>query len=290
MRYNVAGHTFSIEAPSGIMRAGYMPFVTDYGDDVFKLTLTDETTNEEHFVLEVRQNLEGQVIEAGHIGTLPAFRFGLKSHMTGTLICTEDYAENTLSLNTSDKQLVVYTIDNALMILYALSTANKNTLLMHASVTVCDGCGYLFVAPSGTGKSTHSRLWLRHISGTHLLNDDNPVLRLMSIDEATRRTQPMVFGSPWSGKTPCYLNESFPVGAVIEIAQAPYNAIHKLSPLQSYSVLMASASGKRWDRRLADGLHNTLNYFAQNTPVYHLDCLPDEEAARKCHSTITNCR
>lgn len=286
MKYTVAGHTFSVEAPAGIMREGYMPFVTDCGDNVFKLTLVNEAVNEEGFVLEIKQNLEGQVIEAGHIGNLPAFRFGLKNQMTGTLICAEDYSENTLSLNTSDKQLAIYTIDNALMILYALSTADKNTLLVHASVTVNDGRGYLFMAPSGTGKSTHSRLWLRHISGTHLLNDDNPVLRLMPIDKATGREEAIVFGSPWSGKTPCYLNESYPIGAVVEIAQAPYNAIQKLSPLRAYSVFMASASGKRWDRKLADGLHNTLNIFAQKTPVYHLDCLPDKEAAILCSSTI----
>ena len=97
-----------------------------------------------------------------------------------------------------------FAINNSLMLLYAFSSACKGVLEMHSSVVVNGGRGYLFLGKSGTGKSTHSSLWLKHIPGTMLLNDDNPILRLMP--DGTAR----VFGSPWSGKTPCYKNLDFP--------------------------------------------------------------------------------
>ena len=139
-------------------------------------------------------------------------------------------------------------IDNALMVMYALATANKGTVLFHAAVVSHKDKGYMFLGPSGTGKSTHVRLWLEHIEGTELVNDDNPVV-----------CDGVVYGSPWSGKTPCYRNVSYPLGGIVVLSQAPYNKIDRLNGLhlQAYVALVASISGKRWDARIADGLHAT---------------------------------
>lgn len=86
-----------------------------------------------------------------------------------------------------------FSLGTVLMLMYAFATARKNTLLMHASVTMKDGKGYVFLGKSGTGKSTHSQLWINNIEGCSLLNDDNPVMRVMDDGEVR------VFGSPWSG-------------------------------------------------------------------------------------------
>ena len=173
-----------------------------------------------------------------------------------------------------------FAINNSLMLLYAFSSACKGVLEMHSSVVVNGGRGYLFLGKSGTGKSTHSSLWLKHIPGTMLLNDDNPILRLMP--DGTAR----VFGSPWSGKTPCYKNLDFPAGAVVRIRQAPFNKIEKLPPVQAYASLMASASSFRPFSELADGWHHTLEGLAASLPCYTLDCLPDQAAAELCHKTV----
>ena len=71
-----------------------------------------------------------------------------------------------------------FSIGTVMMLMFAFSTAQKNTLLMHSSVTVKDGKGYVFLGKSGTGKSTHSQLWINNIEGCELLNDDNPVIRV----------------------------------------------------------------------------------------------------------------
>lgn len=173
----------------------------------------------------------------------------------------------------------VFAVNNALMLLYAVCTARKNTLLMHASVTVCEEKGYVFLGRSGTGKSTHSRLWLSAIEGTELLNDDNPVIRTMP--EGV-----YVYGTPWSGKTPCYRNCKVALGAIVRLSQAPFNRIERLKGVAAYAAVSPSASAMKWRREYADGLHRTLVDLVGRCGVYHLQCLPDREAALLCHDTV----
>ena len=188
-----------------------------------------------------------------------------------------DFASATLTLPGKED---AFAFNNALMLLFTFASAKMGALEMHASVVVNRGMGYLFLGKSGTGKSTHSSLWLRHIPGTWLLNDDNPVLRLMPSGEVR------VFGSPWSGKTPCYKALSAPAGAVVRLHQAPYNKIERITGVKAYASLMASASSFRPFSALADHWHHTLDAMAQAVPCYELECLPNEEAARLCFSTV----
>jgi hypothetical protein len=197
--------------------------------------------------------------------------------LAATMDVSADWHEAWLKLEGSDN---AFGLNNALMLLFAFASAHLGTLEMHASVVMQGGKGYLFLGKSGTGKSTHSRLWLQHIPGSELLNDDNPILRLMP-DGSAR-----VFGSPWSGKTPCYKAQDVPVGAVVRLNQAPRNEITRLPLVQAYASLMASASAFRPLKDLADGWHRTLEGLAAVVPCYHLDCLPDQAAAELCYKTI----
>ena len=95
-----------------------------------------------------------------------------------------------------------------------------------------------------------------------------------------------VYGSPWSGKTPCYKNMEVPAGAVVRIRQAPYNKIERLSGIQAYASLMASASSFRPFKELAEGWHRTLEGLVAVLPCYVLDCLPDQAAAELCYKTV----
>ena len=190
----------------------------------------------------------------------------------------EDFSEVRLQfLNPRERH---FALNNALMLAFAFSTARRGALEMHSSVVMNAGKGYMFLGRSGTGKSTHSSLWIRHIPGTELLNDDNPILRLMP--DGTVR----VFGSPWSGKTPCYKAKDVPAGAIVSLKQAPYNKIERLSPIQAYATLMSSSSAFRPFKALADGWHDTMEKIAGKVPVFQLECLPDREAAELCHSTV----
>ena len=167
------------------------------------------------------------------------------------------------------------------MIMYALATAGNDTLLLHAVVVSCEGKGYIFLGPCRTGKSTHARLWLLHVEGTKLVNDDFPVVR-----------GGMVYGSPWgSFNTPCYRNVSYPIGGIVSLSQASCNKIHRISGIETYLTLycrdIVSFFGYPIAEDIAEGMHQTKDKLAQTIPMWQLECLPDEEAARLCYETIT---
>ena len=268
--YKVAGHRFCVTGEAEGF-ANYEPFLCEEGETVFALTIGDGEAPE--YVEEIRQEDEGQEIICGKTAADEAvFEFHWWNDTAGWLVCSADYHEGRLI---TTGRHVKMAIDNALMVLYALATADRQTALFHAAVVSYEGKGYMFLGPSGTGKSTHAGLWLRYIEGTALVNDDNPVVR-----------DGVVYGSPWSGKTPCYRNVHYPLGGIVVLSQAPYNRIQRLSGLHAYAALVASISGMRWDARIADGLHQTENALASTVPVWHLECLPDEEAARVCQLTI----
>ena len=192
------------------------------------------------------------------------------------LVCSDDFRKACAYV----REQVVFSINNSLMLLFAFNTATLGTLEMHSSVVSFDGRGYMFLGKSGTGKSTHSSLWLKHIEGTELMNDDNPIIRVWEDGRV------MVYGSPWSGKTPCYRNVQAPVGAIVRIRQAKENVIRRMSIPEAYASVYSSCSGFKADRRMADGLHDTLEKIALGVPCYVLDCLPDEEAARICNAEV----
>ena len=227
---------------------------------------------------EFRQEDEGQVIICGRTSdNAPVYEFIWWNESAGWLVCTEDYREGRLLLSGKFTKMA---IDNALMVMYALATAQKGTALFHAAAVSYDSRGYMFLGKSGTGKSTHAGLWVKHIEGAVLMNDDNPVVRISG-------GQAVVYGSPWSGKTPCYRNVSYPLGGIVLLSQAPHNKIQRLGALEAYMALVSSISGQRWDERIADGLHQTENQLPSSMPIWHLECLPDEAAATLCRTTIT---
>ena len=208
--------------------------------------------------------------------------------------CSEDFTDGVLHI-TADCQDVRFCIDNALMLLFAFRTAPLMTLEMHAAVVVrpsledargtsyrtpsglqdatLQAKGYLFLGHSGTGKSTHARMWLEAFEDAWLLNDDNPILRVMEDGEVR------VYGSPWSGKTPCYNNAYARVGGIVKLSQAPHNKIRTLSLPEAYAYMLSSASGLKMEKQMADCMYETIKHVITHVKCYHLACLPNTEAA-----------
>ena len=173
----------------------------------------------------------------------------------------------------------LFQVNTSLMIQYTFATAGLGTLLLHASVTRYEGRGNLFFGVSGTGKSTHSRLWHEFVPGSDLMNDDNPVIRY----EDGRF---LVYGSPWSGKTLCYRNVVAPVNALVRLEQFPENRIARLEPLQAYASVIAAVSTIRWNHDIMSLLIPTIERVAMTVPCFQLRCRPDEEAVQVCKQAI----
>ncbi len=282
--YRVAGHTFSLvadeERMSRLKLGNYSPFIATDGEDIFCVELVDpfETSGKETLYLSSPESGEQRIdlysIDGGYLfGMAPEGNMPVAAWMK----CDPGFTHG--ELMTQDK-FRSFAVNNAMMLMYAFRTASLGTLEMHASVTVKDGKGYLFLAKSGTGKSTHSRMWLENIPGTHLLNDDNPVVRF--IDGKT-----IVYGTPWSGKTPCYRNEEYPVGAMVRINRASRNSISRMSLPEAFASVSSSSSGLRAIKGIGDGLFETISRIVQDIPCYLLDCLPNKEAAEVCCSEVT---
>jgi len=168
-----------------------------------------------------------------------------------------------------------YCYNNFLMMLFAFASMDRQTLLFHASVIERNGKAYLFLAKSGTGKSTHSTLWLKHVPGCQLVNDDNPAVGI-------RNGQVIVYGTPWSGKTPCYRNIQFPVGGFVQITRDTTNHISRDGVVQTFANLLTSCSGVKWDKRLYRAQGDTLAAIIGLVPAYTLGCTPYREAAVVC--------
>ena len=194
------------------------------------------------------------------------------------LISNDDFSNCQCALN-GNWCMRTFGLNNALMLVFAFAGAAKGALLVHASTIMKGDYGYPFIAESGTGKSTHTSLWLRFIDDCSLMNDDNPVIR---IEDGT----PYIYGSPWSGKTPCYRNVRALLGAVTRIERAPKNSIERLPVVKAFASVLPSCSTMMWDKSIYDHVCNAVTRIIETTPVYTLHCLPDAEAAQICHQTI----
>ena len=306
--YCVAGHNFGVESSNTQLLArlmNYEPFRVSLEQDaepIFVLSveqdgvLPDEqrmayqhmfTDNFEDDMprIEVYRSLEKDwLIRVSQIATSP---------ICCELACKSDFTHGTLHID-AECQDVRFCIDNGLMLMYAFRTAPLMTLEMHSAVVVKkvpefqgsngskgeNALGYLFLGHSGTGKSTHARQWLAAFEDAWLLNDDNPILRVMNDGRVC------VFGSPWSGKTPCYKNADVPVGAIVKLSQAPHNKLETISLPQAYAYMLSSASGLKMEQTMADNMFETIKHIITHTPCYHLACLPNEEAAKVCWDGI----
>lgn len=169
-----------------------------------------------------------------------------------------------------------------LWMMFGLAINPLHAIAIHSSVIVKHGGAVMFLGESGTGKSTHTRLWRENIDKARLLNDDSPIIRCVD-------GTPMVFGSAWSGKTPCYVNRGFPIRGIVRLSQAPHNRMRRLPLLNALGALLPSCPPAfAYDDLLQDRICETLSEVLSQVPVYHLECLPDADAARLSYRTVFN--
>lgn len=169
----------------------------------------------------------------------------------------------------------------ACWIAFGIGIVPHDAVAVHTSAIVYQGKAVLFLGESGTGKSTHTRLWSENIDGATLLNDDSPIVRIHS------NGTPHVYGSPWSGKTPCYKTECYPLAACVRLSQAPFNRIERLNVARAYAALHPSCPPDfAYDGQLYDAISRVIGSVVARVPVYHQSCLPDAEAARLSCKTV----
>lgn len=188
------------------------------------------------------------------------------------------FIQTNLGLNNTSNYFV---LNNMLMFSYVFCLIPYNTIVMHASTIKKENKAFLFLGKSGTGKSTHTGLWLKHIEGSSLLNDDNPIVRIEN-DEV------FVYGSPWSGKTHCYLNEKVPLGGVFRLKQSPVNELTKLHSSLAFASVLPSCSVMKWEYERYSQVCKMVSIMVEKVPVFLLNCLPNEAAAQLAAHSVFN--
>lgn len=265
------------------MPESYMPFVTEPTNDAPDVALTVKSGYER-----AAEGMNPVSSGMNDLGEARLYHNGgeyavdLLPHPSSsfrTMHISEDFTTGRLQL--PGDRYAAFTVDSMLRILYSQAVVLHHGFMLHSAAVVRDGKAVLFMGKSGTGKSTHAQLWLREFAGTSLLNDDNPVVRVSADGTVT------VYGSPWSGKTPCYRNAGAPVEAMIRLEQAPVNRYTELSNIDAFVAVLPGVSVITHSRKLYGEACSSVVEALKCVKVGKLECTPEPAAAYECQKGIS---
>ena len=265
------------------MPESYMPFVTEPINDAPDVALTVKSGYER-----AAEGMNPVSSGMNDLGEARLYHNGgeyavdLLPHPSSsfrTMHISEDFTTGRLQL--PGDRYAAFTVDSMLRILYSQAVVLHHGFMLHSAAVVRDGKAVLFMGKSGTGKSTHAQLWLREFAGTSLLNDDNPVVRVSADGTVT------VYGSPWSGKTPCYRNAEAPVEAMVRLEQAPVNRYTELSNIDAFVAVLPGVSVITHSRKLYGEACNSVVEALKRVKVGKLECTPEPSAAYECQKGIS---
>ncbi|MBQ1771515.1 MAG: hypothetical protein II000_06195 [Clostridia bacterium] len=151
----------------------------------------------------------------------------------------------------------------------------EKVVLFHGSAIAVDGKGYLFTADSGTGKSTHTRIWREQLKkighDVLMINDDKPLLKFT--DEAV-----LACGTPWNGKHKLGSNTMIPLAGICMLKRGAENTIVPVDSQGAFPFLMQYCYRPREKQHLTDTIV-LLDELSRRIPMYELHCNMDPEAA-----------
>lgn len=153
-------------------------------------------------------------------------------------------------------------------------------ILMHGASISYHNQAYLFTAPSGTGKSTHIRLWKKYLGDeVKIVNGDKPFISL-------ENDTPVIYGTPWAGKERWQRNCSQPLKGICFLQRGTTNSIRRMNPDECLTLLFHQVYIP--DEPCAAGLTlELLDSLIKNVPLYLLQCDISEEAVRCSFEALT---
>ncbi|MBQ6718942.1 MAG: hypothetical protein IJN20_01145 [Oscillospiraceae bacterium] len=147
-----------------------------------------------------------------------------------------------------------------------------NGLMLHSSAVVVDGKAYLFSANCGTGKSTHTKLWLKQFGEkAYILNDDKPALRLVNGTW-------YAYGTPWSGKYDISVNIGVPIAGIAMLERSEKNEITPWGGREAIFRIYCQTNRSK-DEKLGIKILEQLDKLMVDVPIWKLRCNMEPEAA-----------
>lgn len=154
-----------------------------------------------------------------------------------------------------------------------------NTILFHGSCIAVDGAAYLFTAKSGTGKSTHTRLWREYLGErAFMVNDDKPLIRVQD-------GRAVIFGTPWDGKHHLSRKTAVPLKALCILQRAARNTIEPISAAESLPMLLQQVYRPADIAELKKTL-TLVDSLAASVSLWRLGCNMDIEAAQIAYNAM----
>ncbi|MBQ7144787.1 MAG: hypothetical protein IJR65_06485 [Oscillospiraceae bacterium] len=150
--------------------------------------------------------------------------------------------------------------------------------LFHGAAVAVDGAAYLFTAPSGVGKTTHTELWLRQVPGSFIVNGDKPLLRVG--DSGVE-----VCGTPWAGKEGRNRNCAVPLRGIALLSRGGENRIEPVRFFEAFPLLLQQSYRPDDTAALRKTLE-LLRRVGESVPLYRLRCNMDPEAASLAFDTM----
>lgn len=155
-----------------------------------------------------------------------------------------------------------------------------NGCMLHSSAVAVDDYGYLFSADSGTGKSTHTSLWLKHLGKkAFIINDDKPAIRLID-------GKWYVYGTPWSGKTDQNVNTCVKLGAVVFLERSEENWIEPMEIRQAIPKFFGQTVRKLRQEENMDRVLSIMEKLLIENPIYKMGCNISIDAASMAYERI----
>ena len=152
-----------------------------------------------------------------------------------------------------------------------------DTFVFHGSVIAVDGQGFLFTAKSGTGKSTHTRLWREYLGDRAVMvNDDKPMLKITD-------SGVIAYGTPYNGKHRLGCNMSVPLKAICILTRGEKNSIVPIGKTEAYSMLLQQVYRPQDPLQMAKTL-KLVDRMAADIKLYRLACNMDMEAAEVAYN------
>lgn len=149
---------------------------------------------------------------------------------------------------------------------------------LHASAVVLDGGAYLFSAPSGMGKSTHTALWLKRFQGSYILNDDKPVI----FPENERVT---VWGTPFAGKTDLQVNLGVPLRAVCFLKQGNENSITRIDSERAIALTLNNTYRPKNAEEM-NLLLDMIEKVVERADIFEMSCRNESAAAEMSYNAM----
>ena len=236
----LADTNIKIEARTGLLREFFKDYVTE-GKAEYCISISDADLDFEKHLLQETANYEESV------------SYQYEDRLLGTLAVHRKIAD---------------------------CLVDRNTVLLHGSAVMVDGEGYVFTAPSGTGKSTHARLW-RDLLGERavMINDDKPFVHIANGGA-------MVYGAPWDGKHRLSTNTKATLKSICILERAEKNTIEEISEAQAFDVFVRQIYRPKSPDKLIRTL-KLVDELGKSVKLYRLGCNMNSDAAEISFSVMS---